>query len=118
MNQPTCVHCEKELSDWKGNVMVNEHEYTREAVVKELQVWCFDCTKSLDKKGYGKQYHHIWHLDWLKEDFFSFAGDVLDNYGDKEVVRRWEKKAVQDFFDLGAMLYQGKTIAWRESIKE
>ncbi|MGE1164509.1 hypothetical protein ACQJ0Y_14670 [Peribacillus simplex] len=115
---PVCVHCDKELLDWKGNIMVDQNDFLKGRVVKELQVWCFDCTKEMDKKGYGKNYHHIWHLSWIQEDFFGFVESVLDNSQNPNALVRWERQAVKDFFNLGSLRYQKKTIEWTDEIEE
>ncbi|MCT1389840.1 hypothetical protein M4D76_16210 [Peribacillus frigoritolerans] len=117
-SSPVCVHCDKELYDWKGNIMVDSDDFLKQHVVRGLQIWCFDCTNELNKEGYGKNYHHIWHLSRIQDGFFTLVEGVLDNSKNPDVVTKWEKQAVKDFFDLGSLRYQEKTIEWTDELQE
>lgn len=96
-NAPTCLHCEEELSDWCGNVMV---DFNR-PVVEEIEIWCKDCTNDLDKTGIGRKYKHIWELVWVKNEFFA----LLEQKVVVEDGNPFSDHAKEQLIDLGRMVY-------------
>lgn len=64
-----CYLCEKELSDWQGNVMIRNEEYPH---AHDICLICKPCTQIIDnydalmKKK--RQLHNVWELYWFVKD--------------------------------------------------
>ncbi|AWC31880.1 MULTISPECIES: hypothetical protein [Bacillus] len=105
MNAPICLHCEKELENWRGNVMTKKDEMFSTGVVQGLEIWCKECTSSLDKRGYGTEYHNLWELAWVKETYFDQLESLINQMQDREGLYRFSNQAVMDCLQLGRILY-------------
>ncbi|PHB54582.1 hypothetical protein COE92_14450 [Bacillus wiedmannii] len=104
MNAPICLHCKKEIENWSGNIMV-KHEDMDSGVIQGLEVWCKECTVSLDKKGYGDNYHNLWELSWVKESYFNQLESLIHRMQEQEGIYKFSNQAVLDCLQLGRILY-------------
>lgn len=66
MKKVKCEVCGESLNNWSGNVMIPRNSF--EGVIDDLQIWCKECTRRLDKEGKGQHYHNLWELSWIKRD--------------------------------------------------
>ena len=99
---PVCLHCNTELNEWKGNVMVKESEMSPGQVISHLEVWCKGCTRELDNAGRGRDYHNLWELSWVKETYFDQLEGLLKS------AYNFSPEAVLECVELGRILYDGK----------
>lgn len=107
VNGPACVHCEKELSDWSGNVMVSSNEMLKVGEISRLEVWCKQCTTKLDKTGYGRDYHNLWELSWVKETYFNQLESLVERMVESPTYH-FSFQAVMDCVQLGRILYDNQ----------
>jgi hypothetical protein len=101
---PVCSICQKEISDWVGNIMIDLDAHLNEHRVKGLCVMCKRCTLILDHEdagpdqpGIGKElYHFLWDLRsirnhyqrWYNESFIeTYRRDRWDEDCLDELVR-------------------------------
>lgn len=103
---PVCVHCNTELSNWRGNVMVSKKEMFEDKKVQHLQVWCKECTTRLDKNANGRDYHNLWELSWLKETYFEQMESLVNQL--ESPVYSFSPQAILDCVELGRILYDNK----------
>jgi hypothetical protein len=103
---PYCEHCGKVLDNWTGNVMVDASTH----LVKEFIIWCKECTRELDRKGYGRRYHNIWELSWVKNGYFELLRDAIDRAGEeeREVGYTFTNNSLKQLVNLGEILYDKK----------
>jgi hypothetical protein len=84
--------------------MVKKSEMFDNKVINSLEVWCKECTGKLDDKGYGRQYHNLWELSWVKEDYFEQLETLIERMAG-ESVYKFSQQAVLDCLQLGRILY-------------
>jgi hypothetical protein len=113
--QPKCCVCNKELEDWRGNIMISEHAFSVKEI-PDIRVMCKSCTRDLDDKGVGQKWHNFWELLWLKEHTIRYLGQVIADLVDDNPTWKWGKPAVEEIYSLAAMahpeLSQDATEQW------
>jgi hypothetical protein len=103
-NAPKCSRCERELTDWQANVMVDSELYFEQHRIDHIFCLCKKCTTYLDDVSDGRsRYHNLWELKWLQQNFFFWFGNAMYNTtADGKV---WSRTALLELCRIGAMLH-------------
>lgn len=104
MPSPKCSECERELTDWHGNVMVDDNSFMKYRI-DHIFVLCKECTLHLDRTGVGREFHNLWELNWLRTQFFYYIGRAIhDTMSESPVLPKWSKAALNEVCKLGEFL--------------
>ncbi|MBC1800793.1 hypothetical protein [Listeria booriae] len=98
-----CEICEKEIENYSANIMIRNSEYPN---ASNIFLVCKPCTSFLDsqgtQKGTERDFHNIWELQWLKEDFSEFHEQIQKE--SKEGSRIWGQEAKDKMTAIGRAL--------------
>lgn len=99
MKPVNCDECDATLSDWQGNVMVDNDRFMASAI-ERLRVICKPCTNRLDQNGRGANLHNLWELVWVRDQPMYILGGVLSDMTTTPNSKKWSAEAADDLHKL------------------
>ena len=113
--EPKCSVCGEELEDWQGNVLVPDSDFEA-GIISKIRVVCKPCTRRLDEKRVGEEWHNIWELHWLKESTIHYLCQVMSSFVDERPMFTWEKDAVEAVCRLAALAHPDSSRSGTEQL--
>lgn len=101
MANPVCNRCKKELPTWQANVMVDNHRFTHDNAIDDLEIVCKPCTRNIP----SRELHNLWELGWVKNNYMWLLRNVLRDLTFPKPMFHWSKEAVEKFWQLGILAF-------------
>lgn len=85
--------------------MVLDQEYFRTHRIRQVEIWCKECTRKSDHENRSPRWHNVWELNHLKDNALWVIACIIEEDKSIQIQRTWSSNAICQILRIIGLAY-------------